>query len=99
MCNSKIKRKIDNKYAINKYFIIIDYKIFNEYYKSINLLSCIYGLFFILIIYIDEEKKVLINKNIINGMALIPIIICFSEEDLLHYYSDNDKIQYNYFNL
>ena len=72
MCNSKIKRKIDNKYAINKYFIIIDYKIFNEYYKSINLLSCIYGLFFILIIYIDEEKKVLINKIFIKWKCINP---------------------------
>ena len=97
-CNtSRDKRKIDDKYAINKYFIIIEYKIFKEYYKSINLLSCTYGLFFILIIYIDENKKVLINKNILSHLALVPIIICFSKEDLLHYYSDNDKIQCNFF--
>ena len=90
-------RKVNNKYAINKYFMILEYKNFNEYYKSINLLSCTYGLFFMLIIYIDNEKKVLINKNLINGKSLIPIIICFSKEDLKNYYSDNDKIQCNFF--
>ena len=96
-CSTLKDFKINDRYLINKYFMIIEDKNFYEYYKSLNLLSFTYGVLFIIIIYIHDENQIYINKNIINGEALMPMILCFSKEDIIYYFNDNEKMECGYF--
>ena len=98
-CSSLSDFKIDDKYMINKFFVVIEGKNFHEYYKSLVLLSFTYGIIFVIIIYIYDEKNIYINKNIINGQALTPIVVCFSKEDLKDYFNDNEKMESGLFML
>ena len=90
-CSSFQDNKIDHNYMINEYFVIIESKNFDEYYKSLNLLSFTYGITFIIIIYINDQKNIYINKNLFNDDALMPIIICYTKEDIKEYFNDNEK--------
>ncbi len=65
-------KKINNKYKICKYIIIMNEIYFNKYMETIKYISNVFGLKFVNIIYI-ENKNVKINKKILQ----VPFIILY----------------------
>ena len=80
-------QKIDNKYNISKYIIIMDEKNGKEFFETIRYISNVFGLSLISIIYI-QNKNFKINKNILQN-PFIQIILTYSEKDILNFYEDN----------
>ena len=83
----KEPKKIDNKYKVCKYIIIMNEKIGIEYLETIRYLSNIYVFKMIIILYI-QNKNIKINKKILQ-FSLIPVILTFNEKDILNYYNDH----------
>jgi hypothetical protein len=83
----KNPKKIDNKYNICKYFIIINEKLGLEYLETIKYICNVYALKIVAIIYI-QNKNVKIDKKILQ-VPIIPTILTYSEKDILNYYIDN----------
>ena len=82
----KNPKKIDNKYNICKYFIIINEKLGLEYLETIKYICNVYALKIVAIIYI-QNKNVKIDKKILQ-VPIIPTILTYSEKDILNYYFD-----------
>ena len=80
-------QKIDNKYKICKYIIIMDEKKGKEYFETIRYICNVFGLTLISIIYI-QNKNFKINKNILQN-PFIQIILTHSEKDILNFDEDN----------
>ena len=79
-------KKINNKYKICKYIIIMNEIYFNKYMETIKYISNVFGLKFVNIIYI-ENKNVKINKKILQ-VPFIHTILTYTEKDILNYYYD-----------
>ena len=80
-------KKIDGKYKICKYFIIMNEKNGKEYFETIRYMSNVFGIKLAVIIYI-ENKDIIINKKILEN-PLIHIVLAFCEKDILNYYYDS----------
>ena len=91
----QVPKKIEGKYKICKYFIIMNEKYGNEYMDTIRYINNVFGIKFIIILYI-ENKDIKIHKNIVQ-CPFMPIIITYSEKDILNYYYDNyTRLNKNY---
>ena len=80
-------KKIDGKYKICKYFIIMNEKNGKEYFETIRYMSNVFGIKLAVIIYI-ENKDIIINKKILEN-SLTHIVLAYSEKDILNYYYDS----------
>ena len=80
-------KKINNKYKIIKYFVIMNEKYGNKYLETIRYISDVFGIKFGVIIYI-KNKYIKINKEIIQH-PFLHIILAYSEKDILNYYYDS----------
>ena len=80
-------KKINDKYKICKYFIIMNEKIGKEYLETIRYISSVFGVKLAVIIYI-QNKDIKINKKILEN-PLIHIVLAYSEKDILNYYYDS----------
>ena len=80
-------KKIDNKYKVCKYFIIMNEKDGIEYLETFTYIANENALDLVLIIYI-QNKKIKIDKKILQA-SLIPIILTYCEKDILNYYNDH----------
>ena len=74
----KEPKKIDNKYKVCKYIIIMNEKIGIDYLETIRYLFNIYVFKMIIILYI-QNKNIKIDKKILQS-SLIPVILTFSEK-------------------
>ena len=83
----KEPKEINNKYNVCKYLIIMNEKNGIEYLETINYISNNYILKIVLIIYI-RNKNINIDKKILQS-TLVPIILTYSEKDILNYYNDH----------
>ena len=83
----KKPKKINNKYNICKYFIIINEKLGIEYLETFKYISNVFGLKIVTIIYV-QDKNAKIDKKILQ-VPIIPTILTYSEKDILNYYFDN----------
>ena len=83
----KKPKKINNKYNICKYFIIINEKLGIEYLETFKYISNVLGLKIVTIIYV-QDKNAKIDKKILQ-VPIIPTILTYSEKDILNYYFDN----------
>ena len=83
----KNPKKIDGKYNISKYFIIINEKLGFEYLETIKYICNVYALKIVAIIYI-QNKNVKIDKKILQ-VPIIPTILVYSEKDIFNYYFDS----------
>ena len=79
-------KKIKGKYNICKYFIIMNEQNGNEYIETIRYISNVFGLKFVVIIYI-QNKDVKINKKILQN-PFIPVILTYCEKDILNFYDE-----------
>ena len=80
-------RKIANKYIICKYFIIMDETIGIKYLETIQYFSNKYFFKKVIILYI-QNKSIKIDKEILQA-PLLPVILTYSEKDILNYYEDH----------
>ena len=80
-------KKIDGKYKICKYFIIMNEKNGKEYFETIRYMSNVFGIKLAVIVYI-ENKDIIINKKILEN-PLIHIVLAYCEKDILNYYYDS----------
>ena len=83
----QVPKKINGKYNICKYFIIMDEINGNKYIETIKYISNVFGLKFVTIIFI-QNKNIKINKKILHN-PFIYIILTYSEKDILNFYYDN----------
>ncbi len=83
----KNPKKINNKYHICKYLIIINEKNAIDYLETLKYICNEYFLKIIIIIYF-QNKNIKIDKKILQK-PLIPIILTYSEQDILNYYNDH----------
>ena len=83
----KNPKKIDNKYNICKYLIIMNEKNAFDYLETLRYICNEYVLKIIIIIYL-QNKNIKIDKKLLQK-PLIPIILVYSEQDLLNYYNDH----------
>ena len=79
--------KIDDKYNVCKYFIIMNEKNGIEYLETIKYIAKEYALKIVIIIYI-QNKNFKIDKKILQ-ISFIPIILTYCEKDILNYYNDH----------
>ena len=80
-------KKINKKYKIIKYFVIMNEKYGNKYLETIRYISDVFGIKFGVIIYI-QNKYIKINKEIIQH-PFLHIILAYNEKDILNYYYDS----------
>ena len=80
-------KKINGKYKICKYFVIMNEKYGNIYLETIRYISNVFGIKFAVIIYI-MNKTIKINKEIIQH-PFLHIVLTYSEKDILNYYLDS----------
>ena len=80
-------KKIEDKYNICKYFIIMDETIGIKYLETIRYFSNKYFLRIVIILYI-QNKNIKISKKILEA-SLLPVIITYNEKDILNYYEDH----------
>ena len=76
------------------YFLIINEEDFQKNYDKIILLSAEFGLTFIVLIFIENEKETLFNKIFIKTNFLLTIILVYSIEDIISYLGK--KINFNF---
>ena len=82
-----LPNKLNNKYKICKYFIIINGKSGIEFLETIKYLSSVYGVRLIAIVFIPNSE-VKIEKKILEE-PLLPTILVYNEKNILNYFSDN----------
>ena len=82
-----VPKKINNKYKISKYFVIMNEKDGKKYLETIRYISSVFGIKLAVIIYI-QNKYIKINKKILENPS-IHIVLTYSEEDILNYYYDS----------
>ena len=75
------------------YYLIITIDDFQKNFEKIVLLSAELSLTFIVLIYIENEKETLFNKNLINKYFFVNIILVYSTEDIISYLGK--KINFN----
>ena len=80
-------KKMENKYNICKYFIIIDETIGIKYLETIRYFSNKYFFKVVIILYI-QNKDIKISKKILQA-SLLPVILTYNEKDILNYYEDH----------
>ena len=80
-------KKINNKYKICQYFIIMNEKNAKDYIDNIRYICDTFGLKLGLIIFI-QDKNYRINKRLVQN-PFIHIVIAYCEEDILNYYIDS----------
>ena len=83
----KNPKKINNKYKICKYFIIVNEKLGFEFLETIKYICNVFALKIVTIIYI-QNRNAKIDKKILQ-VPIMPTILTYSEKDILNYYSDN----------
>ena len=79
--------KINNKYKICKYFILVNEIIGLEYIETFKYISNIYGLKIVIIIFI-QHNNIKIDKRFLQ-VPIMPTILTYNEKDILNYYTDN----------
>ena len=77
----------NTKYNKCKYFLIINENKGVEYIETIKYICNVFCLKIIVIIYI-QNKKIKIDKKILQT-PIMPTILVYSEKDILNYYTDN----------
>ena len=82
--NQNIKK---TKYRKSKYFVIMNEKKGIEYIETIKFICNIFFLKIIVIIYV-QNKNIKIDKKILQT-PIMPIVLTYSEKDILNYYNDN----------
>ena len=85
------RKKEKNCRVIFFYNLIINFDDFKKNINKICLIEAELGVSFNVILFIEDEKNILIDKMIVK-MNLIPIIIVYSEEDLIKYLSKKIKL-------
>ena len=75
--------KINDKYNVCKYFIIMNEKNGIEYLETIKYIAKEYALKIVIILYI-QNKNFKIDKKILQ-ISFIPIILTYCEKDILNY--------------
>ena len=75
------------------YYLIITIDDFQKNFEKIVLLSAELSLTFIVLIYIENEKDTLFNKNLFNKYFFVNIILVYSTEDIRSYLGK--KINFN----
>ena len=68
------------------YYLIIKIEEYIQNYDKIMLLSAELGISFIILIYIENEDKILLNKNLLQNYC-IPLILVYSPKDIIKYLS------------
>ena len=79
--------KLNGKYKICKYFIIVDGKSGLEFLETIKYISNVYGVRLVAIIYIPSNN-VKIDKKFLQ-VPIIPTILVYNKKDIVNYYLDN----------
>ena len=81
-------KKIKNTdYNICKYFFIINEKIGIEYLETIKYIGNVFCFRIVVIIYV-QNKNIKIDKKILQT-PFMPIILTYSDKDILNYFNDN----------
>ena len=83
----KNPKKIENKYNICKYLIIMNEKKGIEYLETIQYICNEYIIQSLIIIYV-QNKNIKINKNVLLE-PLKTLILTYNEKDILNYYNDH----------
>ena len=86
--------KINDKYKVCKYIIIMNEKNWIKYYETIMYISNVFGIKILLIIYI-QNKDIKIDKIHLQ-FSSIALVLVYSEKDILNYYNDiNESLKDN----
>ena len=80
------KKKEINRRVTFFYNVIMDIEQFKKNYNKLILLSAELGLSFIIILYIDNENEIFVNKMFLK-MYITPVILVYSPEDIIKYLS------------
>ena len=75
------------------YYLIMDIDEFKKNYGKICLLAAELGISFMVILYVENEEKIFINKMIIK-ITLVPVILVYCPEDIIKYLSK--KMKFNF---
>ena len=81
-----VPKKINDKYKICKYFIIMNERRGKKYIETIRYISCIFGIKLAVIIYV-QNKDIKIDKKILEN-PFIHIVFTYSKKNILDYYDD-----------
>jgi hypothetical protein len=79
--------KLNGKYKICKYFIIVNGKSGLEFLETFKYISNVYGVRIVEIIYIPNNN-VKIEKKFLQ-VPILPTILVYNEKDIVNYYLDN----------
>ena len=81
--------KINKKYNVCKYIIIMNEKNWTKYYETIMYISNVFVIKILLIIYI-QNKDIKIDKIHLQFPS-IALVLVYSEKDILNYFNDINK--------
>ena len=85
-------KKLNNKYKISRYIFVLDGKRGIEFLETVKYISNTFGIKILTIIYI-QDKNAKIDKKILQ-VPILPIVLVYSEKDILNYYTDiNDRLR------
>ena len=79
--------KINNKYKICKFFILVNEIIGLEYIETFKYMTNIFGIKIVLIILV-QHNNIKIDKKFLQ-VPIMPTILTYNEKDILNYYHDN----------